>query len=240
MMNSASERERRKRIEQGKPGSPCWNGFLAANTEFTTEPSCTASNEYQEKKIRELKGKKLPAAVYKKEYESIVEKSCICSDLCDTALKKYDIEIVKNKALTPAVCPGPNLAFFSRTASLQAMVSHIYGRINILNPTRARPHMFLNELGLYIQYLQDKVAKAVPAQAVENNKYFREFAEHLFTGILYYESLAKNFAEESEAAKKRFLEGLDVLRSELQSFTAKHQVAFAGFSPECLTAVPMS
>ena len=120
------------------------------------------------------------------------------------------------------------------------MVSHIYGRINILNPTRARPHMFLNELGLYIQYLQDKVAKAVPAQAVENNKYFREFAEHLFTGILYYESLAKNFAEESEAAKKRFLEGLDVLRSELQSFTAKHQVAFAGFSPECLTAVPMS
>ena len=203
-------------------------------------PTCTASSEYQDKKIRELKARKLPAATYQKEFDSIVEKSCICSDLGDTAMKKYDITVKNKPDLTPAVCPGPNLAFFSRTASLQAMVSHIYGRINILNPTRARPHMFLNELGLYIQYLQDKVAKAVPTQTMENNKYFREFAEHLFSGIQYYENLVKNFAEESEAAKKRFLEGLDVLRGELQNFTAKHKAAFAVSVPECSTALILS
>ena len=52
-----------------------------------------------------------------------------------------------------------------------------------------------------------------------------------------YENLAKHFAEESEVAKKKFLEGLDVLRSELERFTAKHQAAFAGLSPACAVAV---
>jgi len=235
-MNSASERARRLRIESGKPGSPCWNGFLASNTEFSVEPTCTASSEYQDKKIRALKAQDLSPEQYKKEYDSVVEKSCICSDLGDGALKKYDIT-VKNKDLTPAVCPGPNMAFFSKISSLQTMVSHIYGRINILNPTRERPHMFLNELGLYIQYLKDKMSKAVPAECEENQEYFRDFAKHLSSGIQYYENLARNFAEESEAAKNRFLEGLDLLRNDLQSFMAKHQAAFAGCTPACTVAL---
>jgi hypothetical protein len=120
------------------------------------------------------------------------------------------------------------------------MVSHIYGRINILNPAHPRPHMFLSELGLYIEYLQDRVSKAVPAHTLDNNNYFREFAENLFSGIRYYETLAKHFVEESEAAKKRFNEGLDVLRRDLVSFTEKHQAAFAGISPECSTAATLS
>jgi len=241
MMNSASERERRKRIEEGKPGSPCWNGFLAANTEFSVEPICTASSEYQNKKIKQLKAKNLAATEYQQEFDSVVEKSCICSDLGDAALKKYDIHVKGKPNLTPAICPGPNLAFFSKTSSLQAMVSHIYGRISVLNPTCARPHMFLNELGIYIEYLQDKVSKAVPAHAQDSdNKYFREFAENLFSGIRYYETLPKSFVEESEAAKKRFLDGLDVMKDKLKRFTAKHQAAFAGLTPACSPAATLS
>src|ERR1041385_809056 len=52
---SSSEAQRQKRIEKGRPGSPCYKKFLAFNTEFTEKPICTASRQYQDLKIQQLK-----------------------------------------------------------------------------------------------------------------------------------------------------------------------------------------
>ncbi|HQV01222.1 MAG TPA: hypothetical protein PLO59_08685, partial [Bacteroidia bacterium] len=44
---STSEQQRLKRIQKGRPGSPCYKKFLVTNTEFTERPICTASRQYQ-------------------------------------------------------------------------------------------------------------------------------------------------------------------------------------------------
>ena len=61
-------------------------------------------------------------------------------------------------AATPAVCCGPNIVNFSRIATLEEMVGHIYGRISLLSGAD-RPHMFLRELALYVDYLRNELAK---------------------------------------------------------------------------------
>src|SRR5690606_24351907 len=44
---SSAEKQRLERIAKGRPGSPCKKKYLVSNTEFTKEPNCTASREYQ-------------------------------------------------------------------------------------------------------------------------------------------------------------------------------------------------
>jgi hypothetical protein len=61
-------------------------------------------------------------------------------------LKKFDL-IDKSNFDGVSVCPGPNLASFDRTYSLEEMVGHIYGKQDVLD--MERPHVFLKELGLY-------------------------------------------------------------------------------------------
>src|SRR5690606_33974054 len=51
--NSTAEKQRLERIAKGRPGSPCTKKYLISNLEFTTEPICTASREYQHKKLKE-------------------------------------------------------------------------------------------------------------------------------------------------------------------------------------------
>src|SRR3990170_4717630 len=48
---SSSDAQRKQRIAKGRPGSPCHKKFLAFNTEFTAEPICTASRQYQHLKL---------------------------------------------------------------------------------------------------------------------------------------------------------------------------------------------
>lgn len=184
LRNSASEQTRQKRIDKGKPGSPCLNKFMAYNTEFTDVPICTASSQYQSKKIAQLKEKELPEAEYAFEYEKIVEKACVCHDLGDGAIMKYNMPYNGFKPV-PAVCPGPNLVYFSKTVSLQEMVDHIYGRANVLDPKHPRPYVFINELKLYINYLRDLFLKVKPDIAAKEVKYLFEFKENIKNGIQY-------------------------------------------------------
>ncbi|WP_183558845.1 hypothetical protein [Mucilaginibacter sp. SP1R1] len=55
------EQLRLSRLETGRPGSPCTKKFLVTNTEFTEQPICTASREYQHLKIKQLELLNLPA-----------------------------------------------------------------------------------------------------------------------------------------------------------------------------------
>ncbi len=220
MRNTASEAMRAQRIAAGRPGSPCLNKFMAYNTEFTKEPVCTASSQYQSKKIEQLKEKKLPPEEFAHEYEKIVEKACICHDLGDGALLKYDLPYNGFKPV-PAVCPGPNLIYFSRILTLQEMVGHVYGKLNVLNSKRNRSHVLINELRLYVNYLKDLVSKATMPITDKEDGYFTEFIKNINEGVEYYKKLVHDFWEESEFSREKFLSDAAEIMLELERVTWK-------------------
>src|SRR5690606_20870619 len=54
LKGSSGEREKQQRVDGGRPGSPCTEKHLVSNTEFTSEPICTASTKYQKLKLAQL------------------------------------------------------------------------------------------------------------------------------------------------------------------------------------------
>jgi hypothetical protein len=60
-----------------------------------------------------------------------------------------------------AICPGPNIAWFDRSYSLDEMVNHIYRRTKSLVPVE-RPHMFAKEMQMYVDYLEELVEQTDP------------------------------------------------------------------------------
>src|SRR5690606_33520074 len=127
---STGEKQRLARIAKGKPGSPCVKKYLVSNTEFTTSPICTASAKYQRLKIKELDAKAVSAAEYALEYDKIVEKACLCEGLTASVYIQNDL-LYKKESPAVSICPGPNTAYFKNTYTLEEMVKHIYGKINL-------------------------------------------------------------------------------------------------------------
>ncbi len=185
---SSSEKQRLERIEKGRPGSPCTLEYLATNTEFTEKPICTASRKYQHKKLVQLEEQGLPETEYQKAFAAITEKVCLCTGLGTSALQNFDIKPSHHQHAV-AICPGPNLAYFSGTFSLKEMVDHIYGRANILN-NRDRPNLFLKELGLYVDYLKKEVEKSVESMTTKQERYLKTFRDNLLSGVAYYQNLS--------------------------------------------------
>ena len=200
--------EKEGKITDGKPGSTCPSQFLKIyNTEFTDKPICVASRQYQKLKIVELEGKNLPEAEHQKAYDKITVKSCICAGLVMTAYSENDL-LKRSDGTGVSLCPGPNLAYFSKKSTLHEMVDHIYGRENVLNDTY-RPHMFLKELGMYIDYLNKEIIEE-PLQSLNAKrvKYFVGFKANLNSGIEYYENLLSEMKHESDLIKAKFREEL--------------------------------
>ncbi|MFH1069417.1 MAG: hypothetical protein V1794_07310 [Candidatus Glassbacteria bacterium] len=186
LRNSASENARRQRIKAGTPGSPCSKGFMVINTEFSEISICKASRTYQRLKLESL-----DAAGYTEEQLPVVKagvlsKSCICHDLSGGVKIKYSIE----PDATPAICCGPNIVNFSRLATLREMVGHIYGQGPGLTPPD-RPHMFLLEIGLYVDYLREELEKFSLEMSTHKRDFFEEFRLNLLEGIDYYQGLAE-------------------------------------------------
>ncbi|MDH3937013.1 MAG: hypothetical protein OEV68_06745 [candidate division Zixibacteria bacterium] len=208
LRNCGSEEFHQERIDTGKPGSMCPKGYLAADTEFNDVPICRASRLYQLRKLRQLSGTIQSAEQLNTMREKVLVKSCICHDVGGGVALKLGID----PKASPAVCSGPNIAHFSKVASLDEMVSHIYGRLSILNNSD-RPHMFINELTIYVDYLRREAQKTSEELADKTVKCFKEFKRNLVTGIDYYRTLAQQFSEEQ---RERFLSELDTLFSELE------------------------
>jgi hypothetical protein len=184
---STSEAQRSVRIEKNRPGSPCYKKFLASNTEFTEEPICTASREYQDKKIKQLERLGLPAEEHAAKLQEITVKDCLCEGLSSAVLLQNNMAL-SHKLKAVAICPGPNLAYFSGVHTLRDMTDHIYGRKNLLN-SLPRPHMFVNELHLYIDYLKKELGKCRLLTTAKQEQYFKNFRSNLLSGIEYYNSL---------------------------------------------------
>jgi hypothetical protein len=221
LRNSESEAERDRRIEKNRPGSPCPKGYLVSNTEFTPEPICTASRQYQKLKIDQLNHQNLDPFEFKRILDNVLAKSCICNDLAAGVIIKHQIGNPAQKSFT-AVCPGPNLAFFSRICSLEEMTSHIYGRINVLNATY-RPHMFVNELKMYVDYFLRESVKALEEPTEKQFAYWREFYRNLIEGIKYYNDLFPQMIYESLEFRTKMLEEIENFRKMLVEFFEANQ-----------------
>lgn len=222
LRNSASEMQKAERVREGKPGSPCVKKYLVFNTEFTERPICVASHQYQKAKINELHSKNLTAEEFDKAYWKIVEKSCICDGLGVGAERK--IGFINKQKTAPAICPGPNLAYFSKISTMEEMVNHIYGRISLLNSTY-RPNMFIKELSLYIDYLKKEFMKNLESWTEKQSVKLNDFKTNLQKGIDYYKQLIPKMHEETEQYKNKMREELNKLEEYLKSLTLKKAVS---------------
>jgi hypothetical protein len=210
---SSSDLQIQQRINDGKFGSRCTKKFLISNTEFTTEPICTASSQFQELKIEQLKNQNLPSEVLEQKIAKVLEKACLCEDLAASGLINTNGHgPVKDRAV--AVCPGPNLAYFSKIASLEEMVGHIYGRIQLMTDSQ-RPNIFINELHLYVDYMKNEIQKRFDIWNLKEQKYFSTFKANLQDGIDHYKGLIPKLLEESERYRETMRNELLELEQEL-------------------------
>ncbi len=201
------EKTMKELLDKNRPGSSCPKKFLSFNTEFTEKPICIASRQYVHLKIQSLDNSDLPKKELEKQKREVLEKTCLCSGLGTSALIDKEID-TKVEGEGIAVCPGPNIAYFSRTFSLKEMVDHIYGKINILN-NKKRPHMFMKELNMYIEHFKKEVASNFdPLNKKQMNK-LKEFKSNLEEGISYYKTLFANWKTNAFENSKELLEELN-------------------------------
>ncbi|MFD0990308.1 hypothetical protein ACFQ1R_09385 [Mariniflexile jejuense] len=194
-------------IEKGRPGSSCPKKFVALNKEFKEKGVCIASREYQHLKIKELDAKGLSLKEYQIEWNKITEKSCTCVGLGTSALLAYNID-TKTEGEGVSICPGPNMAYYSKIMSLKNMTDHIYGRDNMISRTD-RPNLFIKELAIYIDYLKNKLEEAKTTMTAKEEKYLQTFTSNLNEGILYYKTLFSNLKNTFENIKNDVLHELE-------------------------------
>lgn len=211
--SSSSEEQRKMRINKNRPGSPCFKKFLSMDKEFTDKPICTASREYQNLKIKQLKNQITDIKILEHEIEKVTEKDCLCEGLGASALLKNKTKLSHNLSAV-TICPGPNLAYFSDTFSLKQMVDHIYGRLNILNNLN-RPNIFVNELQLYFDYLKKEIEDQFNVITEKKLTHFQTFKNNLLRGIDYYEELIPKIKQNNSDLKNNVRQQLIDLKNSL-------------------------
>ena len=206
--------EKEALIAKGRPGSSCPRKFVSLNNEFTEKDICVASRQYQHLKLKQLETLGLPEKEHNEQYGKIVDKSCICVGLGTSVLLVNNID-TRVEGTGVSICPGPNMAYFSKLMSLKEITDHIYGRANVLM-TSDRPNMFVKELMLYIDYLNNKIEELKNAFNKKQESYLTGFINNLNDGIAYYESLFNSSKEVFRETKESLLKELDSNKKRLQ------------------------
>ncbi|UOY05095.1 hypothetical protein L0P88_14160 [Muricauda sp. SCSIO 64092] len=207
LKGNTKDEEKFALMDKGRPGSPCPKKFVALNKEMTDLGICVASRLYQHLKIKELDNLKLPQEQYQLEYWKIVEKSCICVGLGTSALLAHGLDTT-TEGPGVSICPGPNMAYFSKVMVLKELIDHIYGRINVINRDD-RPNMFIKELHIYIDFLQKKIDEAKEAITDKQKKNLSTFANNLKDGITYYRTVFNEVKGNFEATRTQIISDLD-------------------------------
>ncbi|OFX51203.1 MAG: hypothetical protein A2066_13765 [Bacteroidetes bacterium GWB2_41_8] len=205
----------------GKYGFPCTKKYLALQPNDGRETICTASKEYQRDKIQELKEQNLNEMEFEKQLHKITDKACLCNGLTASTLIANDLD-VKMEGNSVSICPGPNLAYFSRLYSLKEMVDHIYGRTNVMERTD-RPNLFVKELSMYIEYLSGKIEETVKPISDKQKKYYDTFQDNLAKGVEYYKELFQKYKTQLEdsTSKNNLLQDLENMKLQLLNLKSK-------------------
>ena len=217
LRGNSKDFDKEAKIDSGRPGSVCPKRFVALNKEFKEKGICTASREYQRTKIKELKTQDLTPADYKNQFNKVTEKTCTCVGLGTSALLAYGLD-TKVEGTGVSVCPGPNMAYYSKKMSLKEMTHHIYGKQNVISRTD-RPNMFIKELNIYIDYLKNKLEETKGAFDRKQSKYFSNFSTNLNDGIFYYYGLFETFDD----ATANYFNELGLSKNKLKVITLEIQ-----------------
>lgn len=201
------------KIEKERPGSSCPKQYIALDKEVDHKGVCKASRQYQKFKINELETLSLSTQEYQEEYNKIVEKSCICVGLGTAALLENELD-TKVEGAGVSVCPGPNMAYFSKILSLKEMADHIYNRANVISRTD-RPNMFIKELGIYLDYLKGKVEDVQESANKQQKRYLIKFVKNMDAGIRYYQELFGHVTDKFQEIKSSILNQLDTDQDKL-------------------------
>tara|TARA_R110002049_G_scaffold35191_7_gene113780 strand:+ start:14763 stop:16574 length:1812 start_codon:yes stop_codon:yes gene_type:complete len=211
LKDNTKDAEKQVLINKGRPGSSCPKKFVALNKEFKETGICTASREYQYLKINALKEQQLSNEAYNKQYHKIIEKSCTCVGLGTSALLKYNLD-TKVEGEGVSICPGPNMAYYSKVMSLKNITDHIYGRDNMIS-RMDRPNFFIKELHIYIDFLKNKFDETKDSLSKKEEKYLLTFTNNMKVGVSYYQDLFNSLKHVFEDIKTTALNELD--KSEL-------------------------
>lgn len=184
---NTKEMERLAWIAKGRPGSSCPREYAKLNTEFTEEVICTASRQYQNLKLKSIQEQNLAPEELKAAQDLAMQKTCLCVGLGTSALLVNNLS-TRTEGTGVAVCPGPNMAYYSKIVSLQTMCNHIYGKENLVdNPNR--PHLFLKELELNLNYYHNLMNTYLAKPSDMVKKQLNNMVNNLNHGIAYYTEL---------------------------------------------------
>lgn len=218
MKGSTIEENMNELIAKKRPGSSCPKKYLSFNTEFTEQPICEASRQYVHLKLKSLDASNLSSTELEKQKRKVLGKTCLCSGLGTASLIDKGID-TKVEGDGVAICPGPNIAYFSRTMTLKEIVDHIYGKINVLN-SKKRPHMFLKELNMYLEHYKKEIYDTTEALTKKQSQKLNEFKANLENGINYYSSFFAKRKSNSFEKINEILAELSCKLNELKSITA--------------------
>ncbi len=186
LKDSVSEQYTQEQIEKGDPGSPCPKGFLVSNTEFTEKPICTASKDYQQKKIFEISKDVFDGIENALEQAKVTIKTCLCDHLGNGAL--INLGIKKEGKAPQAVCPGQNISWFNREYSLVEMMQHFYNKQKSL-VSENRPHMFAKEIQMYVDYFEKLVKESELNERASDT--LKDFYDNLQSGMEYCQTFSQ-------------------------------------------------
>ncbi len=210
---SSNELIKNTKISANKPGSPCPKKFLALSIDKNGKQICTASKKYQTQKINELNTENKNDSEYDMRYKAITDKTCLCEGLANSSLINFDIKR-KGEDQGVAICPGPNMAYYTKEVSLKNMLGHIYGQTNILEVSH-RPNMFIKELTMYVDYFSNKVSELKGSLNKKNEKYLTTFQNNLNEGIAYYQQLFSSTKNYFDTNNELLLDELERIKNEL-------------------------
>lgn len=211
--------EKEEKIKSGRPGSACPKAYLALTRTDDNRTVCTASRQFQRKEIEKLDKDQLSKEAYDQAYTKIVEKSCICVGLGEAVHQVNEID----KGRDPkgvSICPGPNMAYFSKIMSLRQITDHIYDRMDVLK-RKYRPHVFVKELHLYLDYLKNQVEETKFEYNQRKEKYLLGFTQNLNNGLDYYNDLFNSAQDEIVGGKEAILKEIELSRRALSLLEQK-------------------
>ncbi len=217
LKGNSKDIEKQKRIEQGLIGSSCPKRYLVSNNEFTKKSICTASRQYQIQKLKQLQNEHLSKEEYKKEYEKVIDKSCICVGLGTPALLVNNLDTTVEGAGV-SLCPGPNMAYFTKKLSLNEMVDHIYGRTNVIE-RNDRPNIFIKELLVYIDFVKNEFKELKASPEIKLKTQLHSFLKNIKKSITYYLNLFNELENTFVSTKSIIIDELnkaEILVSNIQ------------------------